>query len=79
MKKQYITIDNIPSVLWGNNLENLIIAVQGDQSNKEDTIIEILAEEAILKGYQVLSFDLPEHGDRKASPQLCNPKLVSMI
>lgn len=28
-------------------------------SNKEDTIIQILAEEAKQKGYQVLSFDLP--------------------
>lgn len=34
-------------------------------SNKEDEVIKILAENVISKGYQVLSFDLPEHGERK--------------
>ena len=34
-------------------------------SNKEDKVIKILAEKVINKGYQVLSFDLPEHGERK--------------
>lgn len=33
-------------------------------SNKEDTLIRILAEEACRHGYQTLSFDLPEHGER---------------
>ena len=41
------------------------IAVHGNMSNKEDAVIQILAEEANQKGYQVLSFDLPEHGERK--------------
>ena len=34
-------------------------------SNKEDEVIKILAENAVKKGFQVLSFDLPEHGERK--------------
>ena len=34
-------------------------------SNKEDEVIKILAEKVIGKGYQLLSFDLPEHGERK--------------
>ena len=34
-------------------------------SNKEDDVIKILAEKVISNGYQVLSFDLPEHGERK--------------
>ena len=34
-------------------------------SNKEDAVIQILAEEADRKGYQVLSFDLPERGEKK--------------
>ncbi len=34
-------------------------------SNKEDTVIQKLAEEANQKGYQVLSFDLPEHGRKE--------------
>ena len=34
-------------------------------SNKEDEVIKILANEVVDKGYQLLSFDLPEHGERK--------------
>lgn len=40
-------------------------------SIKDDEIIVMLAEEAIAKGYQVLSFDLPEHGDRKEEDYAC--------
>lgn len=40
-------------------------------SNKEDAVIQILAEEADRKGYQVLSFDLPEHGERKNDNTPC--------
>lgn len=38
--------------------------------NKEDTVIQILAEEALQKGYQVLSFDLPKHGEGKSDNTL---------
>jgi len=51
--------------LWEKNSDSLFIAVHGDQSYKADDVITMLAEEAISKGYQVLSFDLPEHGERK--------------
>lgn len=45
----------IPAILWGENNNKLLIAVHGGQSNKNDTIIRILAENAIIKNYQVLS------------------------
>ena len=60
-----MNIKNIPSILWGGGVSKLFIAIHGNMSNKEDDVIVILAEEAVKKGYQVLSFDLPEHGDRK--------------
>lgn len=66
-----IFIENIPAVLWGEKSSKLIVAVHGNLSNKLDVPIAILAEEAVLRGYQVLSFDLPQHGDRKAEPTLC--------
>ena len=71
MKKQYIEVDGIPAVIWGAPSERLYLAVHGDMSHKEDKVIELLAEEAVLKGYQVLSFDLPEHGDRKQERTPC--------
>jgi len=63
----------IPSILWGKRCDQIIIAVHGDQSNKEDIIIELLAKNAIQRGYCVLSFDLPEHGDRRDDDYECNP------
>lgn len=65
MKKERININNIPSIIWGKKSSKVFIAVHGNMSNKEDTVIQILAEKVVNKGYQVLSFDLPEHGDRK--------------
>jgi len=55
--------------LWRPTSSSVIIAVHGDQSNKADKVIAILAEKAMKKGYQTLRFDLPEHGDRKAEPR----------
>ncbi|AJD27844.1 putative alpha/beta hydrolase [Clostridium botulinum CDC_297] len=66
MFKDKFNISNIPTVLWGEKSEKLFIAVHGNMSNKEDTVIKILAKEAIQKGYQVLSFDLPEMETEKA-------------
>ena len=68
---QLISIHNIPSAVWGPSSEKVILAVHGNLSSKTDTPIRLLAETAVQKGYQVLSFDLPEHGDRKGEPTLC--------
>lgn len=71
MRKERFKIGRIPAVLWGDPAERLIIAVHGNMSDKEDVPIEMLAGHAVLKGYQVLSFDLPEHGDRRQEGVLC--------
>lgn len=71
MIKEKLLIDNIPAILWGEKSSKIVIAVHGNMSSKEDVPISILAEEAIPLGYQVLSFDLPEHGDRKEEPTPC--------
>lgn len=71
MFKDKFKIGNIPTVLWGEKSEKLFISVHGNMSNKEDAVIQILAEEAVKKGYQVLSFDLPEHGERKGDSTPC--------
>ena len=65
MKTEKIKINNIPSIIWGEKSNKVFIAVHGNMSNKEDEVIKILANEVTSKGYQLLSFDLPEHGERK--------------
>jgi esterase/lipase len=66
MKQERLQINSIPSMLWGEKSNKVYIAVHGNMSSKEDEVIRLLAEHYTPKGYQVLSFDLPEHGERKA-------------
>ena len=73
MKKQYLKIDNIPLILWGNKSNKVIIAVHGNKSNKEDLVINLLATKTCTKDYQIISFDLPEHGERiRDKDYICN-------
>jgi pimeloyl-ACP methyl ester carboxylesterase len=74
--KERIMIKHIPAILWGEKQvfeknNRLFIAVHGNMSHKEDNVIAALAECAISKGYSVLSFDLPDHGERKAENVPC--------
>lgn len=71
MKKTILRIQGIPAILWGEPSAKLFIAVHGNMSSKEDDVIVAFAEEAAAKRYQVLSFDLPEHGDRKDEEYAC--------
>lgn len=71
MKIQKLTIAGIPAIIWGEKSPKLFIAVHGNMSNKMDTVIASFAEKLTQSGYQVLSFDLPEHGERKNDPTPC--------
>lgn len=71
MEPHFFQIGQIPAALWNPSAERVIVAVHGAQSSKTDTPFRLLAES--LPRCQVLSFDLPEHGDRKAGPTLCKP------
>lgn len=75
MKKINFNIENIPAIEWGEKSNHVFIAVHGNMSNKNDTVIQILADVATKKGFQVLSFDLPQHGDRKEQSTLCKVQI----
>lgn len=60
-----VEIDTIPACVWGMASTRVIVAVHGNMASKTDTATAHLAEFAVQAGWQVLSFDLPEHGDRK--------------
>lgn len=66
MKKEKNYISQIPTIMWGGTSDKVIIAVHGAMSDKEDTVIRILADKAERQGYQVLSFDLRQYGERKS-------------
>lgn len=71
MKKQNIKIENIPAVLYGDTSINLYLYIHGKCGYKEEA--EAFAEIVCPKGYQVLSIDLPGHGERKNEMDLFVP------
>lgn len=71
MQMNKLSIRGIPAVVWGTPSPRVFVAVHGNLSHKTDTVIRLLAEVAIPKGWQVLSFDLPEHGDRPEGNPPC--------
>ncbi len=71
MTKEKIYLANIPVIVWGEQSAKAYLFVHGKMSSKESA--EAFAEAAAAKGYQTISFDLPEHGERIAdSAYKCN-------
>jgi pimeloyl-ACP methyl ester carboxylesterase len=61
MKKEYIKINTIPAIIWGEPSKNVYVAIHGQGGNKEEAklLYGIVAPNA-----QVISIDLPKHGER---------------
>ena len=57
-----LSIQNIPAILYGDSRENLFLYIHGKMGRKEEAAH--LAEIVCPEGYQVLSIDLPGHGER---------------
>lgn len=71
MENRKLTIDKIPAVLYGAVSEKCFLYIHGKLGFKEEA--ESFAEIAGVKGWQVLSIDLPEHGERKQEKDRFNP------
>ena len=62
MKEERFIIQNVPSILYGDSSESLFLYIHGKMGCKEEAAR--FAEIVCPKGYQVLSIDLPGHGER---------------
>ena len=71
MKTEKLQIQGIPAVIYGGASENVWLYVHGKQSAKEAA--GRFAETVCAKGWQVLSADLPEHGERSGGPVPLDP------
>lgn len=71
MCKQNIKIEDTPAVLYGNTSDELYVFIHGKCGYKEEA--EGFSEIACPRGYQVLSIDLPGHGERKNEMDLFVP------
>ena len=74
MKTEKLKIENIPAALWGDCMDRLFIGVHGQKSNKLD--FEDFADAAVGAGFGLLTFDLPEHGERADDPTPWKPQYV---
>lgn len=63
MKTERFEIDTIPAVLYGKPAEQGYLFLHGQMGCKEEA--EAFARVVCPKGYQVLSMDLPAHGERQ--------------
>jgi len=70
MKREKICINGIPAIIWGVDSDKIFIHVHGKMSRKE--YAEQFALIAEDKGYQTISFDLPEHGERTNHSYRCD-------
>lgn len=76
MEKKKFMIDQIPAVLYGTGSESCFLYIHGKLGFKEEA--ESFAELVTAKGWQVLSIDLPEHGERKQEKDRFNPWCVGL-
>lgn len=70
MISQKIKINNIPAIVWGEKSDKVYLFVHGKMSSKESA--EYFAQMAEKKGYQTISFDLPQHGERVNEEERCH-------
>lgn len=63
MKTQHFYIDTIPAILYGEPADQGYLFLHGQMGCKEEA--EPFAKIVCSKGFQVLSIDLPDHGERR--------------
>lgn len=63
MKQIQFEIGNIPAVVYGDQSDRVYLYLHGQGGNKEEALE--FSEYACKKGYQVVSIDFPEHGERR--------------
>lgn len=71
MRQERLQIGAIPAILWGEPARRGVLAVHGQGGNKEEAAL--LGEVACPRGWQVLSIDLPGHGERTGEVETFDP------
>lgn len=71
MKTEAFSLSDIPVLLYGAPSARVWLHVHGKMGYKEEA--ERFAEIACPRGWQVLSLDLPEHGQREGSSRALYP------
>lgn len=72
MQKSAIEIRGVPAAVWGGRSKRVYIYAHGQYGSKDDA--EFLASVVCEQGRQVISFDLPGHGQRRHEPASYDPR-----
>ncbi len=70
MQNYNAKVGNIPTLIWGKKSNKAYIFVHGKMSSKEAAMDFATIGERL--GYQTISFDLPQHGERAQEETRCN-------
>jgi len=70
MIQERITVCGIPAIVWGAASDRVWLCVHGKMSSKEE--FAHIAAVAAERGCQLLSFDLPAHGERRDAAERCD-------
>ena len=62
IEKRTVKILGILATIWGTGSKKVYIYLHGQRGNKEEA--SLLASIVCAQGWQVVSFDLPQHGER---------------
>jgi len=66
MKNEFLHINGIPAVLYGEPSDKILLYLHGKYGRKEEALtLAPLMQDA---GWQILAVDLPEHGERAGDP-----------
>ncbi len=71
MYKQNISIGKVPAIIWGKSSKRIFLYIHGQGGNKEEAAA--FSDIVCQRGFQVLSIDLPEHGQRKSDTDSFDP------
>lgn len=71
MECRRLTLDGIPALLWGEPSDKLYLCIHGQGGCKEEA--ESISRIVGRGGWQVLSIDLPEHGERRCETDAFDP------
>ena len=71
MNRQSVSIGGVPAIIWGKSSQRLFLYIHGQGGSKEEA--SAFSDIVYQKGFQVLSVDLPEHGQRKSDTATFDP------
>lgn len=71
IEKLQTKINEIPAIIWGRPAKKLYLYIHGQGGNKEEA--KMFSDIVCQRGWQVLSIDLPKHGERQCETTSFEP------